>query len=484
MTSQLTIIEVSITADTSKGLGLRLGSKVINDEGSPYTNVVIVEAFKRHPVSNQILPAEASGLFVPGDELLRINGEILYNRPMNEALLTFRNVVTRAKLDPLVISLRRNIITTPPPPEIKSKLLAATSLTSMVAIEEEKNMVNALLCDVELPVEKLIVCKRNNLIEEVSNRFNEKKAGIVEYLLNKEQIPCVSRYHNNFINEIGSIFHYGKSNIESRVGTSYSWVGKEIISTNAFDVPHIHNQPLWHPMYLCNMLFNSDTDVSAQDCVLQISNKLLLLSDAIELANRKQLYPVSQYLSMEHELTIEDMNRITVLGEYLYNIIEFHVVLSPSMKLSYLQSHGEDRLLMPCGDKLNMDDVVLLYAHCKLVLYYKTLLCNLENNADISDSTVEFDHWMERSRNCTVFMEVILQVKRLAGKGSKNTSRCIMPSAAIACSMLSTKSAQQELFECLFEQADEVNSKYQPGSSEFKGLYFGELWWSRMSAGK
>jgi len=107
---------VNITPDAKYGLGLRLGMKY-KDVDSRYTNnnIIVVESFKRNPVSNQMLPGEL-GIIRIGDEIISVNNERLSGYTIDVALSIVRDVVVRSRGSPVVFHIKRytlkNISTT------------------------------------------------------------------------------------------------------------------------------------------------------------------------------------------------------------------------------------------------------------------------------------------------------------------------------------------------------------------------------------
>ena len=89
--------EVSITPDPHFGLGLRLD---VAD------GVVIVESFKRNPLTMKMMPAEESGIIGVGDELLSVNANELKGHSLSDVIQIIRIVVQNARGSAVVLKLR------------------------------------------------------------------------------------------------------------------------------------------------------------------------------------------------------------------------------------------------------------------------------------------------------------------------------------------------------------------------------------------
>lgn len=89
--------EVSITPDPHFGLGLRLD---VSD------GVVVVESFKRNPLTMKMMPAEESGIIGVGDELLSVNSNELKGHSLSDVIQIIRIVVQNARGSSVVLKLR------------------------------------------------------------------------------------------------------------------------------------------------------------------------------------------------------------------------------------------------------------------------------------------------------------------------------------------------------------------------------------------
>ena len=77
--------DVKIFPDVNFGLGLRLDNQ---------NNRIIINNFKRHPVSNQPMSAEASGQVSIGDELAAVNDISLRGKSLTDVVSIIRTILT------------------------------------------------------------------------------------------------------------------------------------------------------------------------------------------------------------------------------------------------------------------------------------------------------------------------------------------------------------------------------------------------------
>lgn len=87
-------VDVSIVPNLQYGLGLRLGC---------VSNRIIVESFKRHPLTNELLGAEKTGKILLGDEVLSVNGVSMVGWTLSEVIKFIRSVVLSDELQPVSI---------------------------------------------------------------------------------------------------------------------------------------------------------------------------------------------------------------------------------------------------------------------------------------------------------------------------------------------------------------------------------------------
>ena len=93
-----TLYSVSVTPDLQYGLGLRLDVR---------DNAIIVDSFKRHPVSDLPLGCEASMLIDLQDELVSINSHSLSGASLPSVIQTIRSVVQNSRGLAVVLVLQR-----------------------------------------------------------------------------------------------------------------------------------------------------------------------------------------------------------------------------------------------------------------------------------------------------------------------------------------------------------------------------------------
>ena len=89
--------EVSIAPDLHFGLGLRLD--VVDGR-------ILVESYKRNPLTMKPMPAEECGIIGIGDELLAINGNNLKGSALADVIQTIRGVVQNARGSDVILQMR------------------------------------------------------------------------------------------------------------------------------------------------------------------------------------------------------------------------------------------------------------------------------------------------------------------------------------------------------------------------------------------
>ena len=102
---------VSVSPDLQYGLGLRLDVR---------DNAIIVDSFKRHPVSDLPLGCEASLLIGLQDELVSINSHSLSGTSLPSVIQTIRSVVQNSRGLPVVLVLQKASKTTPAVADVES----------------------------------------------------------------------------------------------------------------------------------------------------------------------------------------------------------------------------------------------------------------------------------------------------------------------------------------------------------------------------
>ena len=100
LTGTFDTYEVRITPDPHFGLGLRLD--VAN-------GAVVVESFKRNPLTMKAMPAEEAGIITVGDELLSVNSSELKENSLADVIQIIRVVVQSARGAPVTLKLRSGV---------------------------------------------------------------------------------------------------------------------------------------------------------------------------------------------------------------------------------------------------------------------------------------------------------------------------------------------------------------------------------------
>jgi len=112
---------LDITPHAEFGLGLRLAA---------VAGAIVVDSFKRNPVDDSLLVAEASGLVQVGDELLAVNGKDLRGSSLNDTIRIIRGVVQANNGEALKLSLKKP---TPISQEEHDRHVATTSSSQILA---------------------------------------------------------------------------------------------------------------------------------------------------------------------------------------------------------------------------------------------------------------------------------------------------------------------------------------------------------------
>lgn len=97
LTGSFDCYEVRITPDPHFGLGLRLDVA---------GGAVVVESFKRNPLTMKPMPAEEAGIITIGDELLSVNSNDLKGNSLADVIQIIRVVVQSARGAPVTLKLR------------------------------------------------------------------------------------------------------------------------------------------------------------------------------------------------------------------------------------------------------------------------------------------------------------------------------------------------------------------------------------------
>lgn len=305
---------VRLKLDGDFGLGIKLGSKIASDSSDKPKPVVYVDGFKRNPVTNQMLPAEAVGVIQLGDQLVAVNEEPIEGKDVNGAISVIRNAVAKNRESPVVLHLQRRMSPKP--------MMPSGSTHSLNDSFERSTRIQA-------PITNDLTCTDCLLLQQ---------SDVTKYLNQRWSILDQSR--EMMLRKQTRRFPSALAKGRLPIGQSLSERSKVL--------------PCWHPIYLSNAwlkhFLNTSSSSSKEPVPPSVSSRLHLLRVAMEQSHTASPYRIAMLpTDLLSETSSPDNSRETnELTAALSAVLGHHIDVEM------------ERSRLPCGEVFLPHEIALL----------------------------------------------------------------------------------------------------------------------------